>query len=828
MKRLQPNTCGYDGFRCTGITKLKELFLSTPTTVWQTEDPTLISDWVWPEVVGAVQQPTVDNYAQVPRAFEGFVMTLDPVINMYGSTLEIAELACRTNMDPFCTNTQSVLNTSYEQNENYTINPNTVNTGFLDLYNQVPAYKTIVYDKMEDAVPVMSTQMLPAIKYEEPEQEITESVSAQAEQEGTWKNLIVGPGLLEPMLDTVFPPVGIDTITGPDALGDFTVWLFNEFDQWKNIIDTKISNIQVGPGGGNEYKVNGLLNLENAKNKTSPCENFHIEISTGQNALVNGLPTDNSFVAPTYTVSGGVVLIVHSLTDVLPPSGYGIEVPALEEPITPPCELYLDLYLDTSEETPTFVGEIIYLHNASLSRHYGHHYFYIGRISESSNAGEGAFGTGSKYTLYEIEQDECLESVDITDETGGGSTCSCRGYQGPFKVVAEGSTSGSIALEPFDPLNNNIQPYTGNIMAYEWQIPAPVGTVSQIYGWADIWIHIDLTGPSVSYYAEGPDSPAEPTEDPEEPVTEEPVTEGPAEGDDEEPAKAIIDVRLARVYAPPYPTYTTVELDAPASAILIDTTIDPSDPPEVTEYSHFCTAPPEPSLNPIELNTRVHFLSMGRIYEVINGHLTGKYIQGYTDSQDVQHPVYAYVTATQNIIITQIQHGDIIVGSTVSVEGSTGGGGDGYHGPFHLLSNMTFECIETDQSNPNRCVSIGDIIYNGDASARYTIGGSPSVSGSANEVPEGETTSNANSAAKYVYAHVSGAGEVTFSTDGAPGGSPPPYTVRIAKISGATTTKVHHEATQGQEAYDSYELSGDGIQVIQYHYGDIYVDGRWM
>ena len=134
--------------------------------------------------------------------------------------------------------------------------------------------------------------------------------------------------------------------------------------------------------------------------------------------------------------------------------------------------------------------------------------------------------------------------------------------------------------------------------------------------------------------------------------------------------------------------------------------------------------------------------------------------------------------------------------------------GGTYSGPFHIIQDsdgLSFECIEWTDNN-QRCASIGDLVING-----YI------------RTPIGMTTISGSTASDsaYIYAHVTSPSAVTFDTDPAPSGTPPAYTVRLAKITGATTTET---VVEGQTVY---ELHGGTIDILQYHHGDLYVDGRW-
>ena len=740
MRRIQPNGCGYDGFICKGLTRLRDIFMQTPVDIYRTDNPT-DDDWVWTNDTSVVyghtysqQQECIDNYAQVPQSFEGFVMTLTPVIDMSGgtNTIEVPEIACRTNMDPFTTEL-SVLN---PPNETYTVNPNTVNTGLIDLYNQVPKYNDDVYAYIGDdrEQQHLKISIKPAYKF------------------------TIGPGLLEPMLDTMFPPIGVDTIPSTDTMGDFTVWLFDEFNTWKGLVDDRLRNLYQIVPSYDYSSINGLLNLGAALNREGPCDNFTIVAGYNDSPLfVTGSTTSGK-----YSILGGTIYVNGNTS--------GIPVPADLSDIQAPFEAYLDYDIEGNTASIQVKND-----DRSFRRQENHLYYYIGGVRLVRGGTESVIEQGTDFSLYEIIQEDCLSDITI----GGGTSTPCNPYEyeGPFKVIA-GTTSGTVALAPFDDIGADPQLYTGFVVNGDLTIPAPIGSVD-VGVYADVYAKIDLNTNNVSYEME-------------EPATD--TQEQQEEQEDTPPDPNIVHVRLARISRGSI-QYETVVLGGSTTGYNGNIKGD-----TVSIYSDFCAAP-TPGLFPIELNKDVQFVTGGTVYEVIGGTLTGNY--GVAPSGGTYA---ATVYATQEFDILQIQHGDIVLcGSTVTPEppvvGST------YSGPFHIIQDsdgLTFECLKTDQQQ--HCVEIGDLVING--YIRTPIG-MTAISGS--------TASDST----YIYAHITSPSAVTFDTDPSPSGTPPAYTVRLAKITGATTT----EATvDGQTVY---ELHGGTIDILQYHYGDLYVDGRW-
>ena len=67
---------------------------------------------------------------------------------------------------------------------------------------------------------------------------------------------------------------------------------------------------------------------------------------------------------------------------------------------------------------------------------------------------------GTKYKLYELVADECLENIELSGGTGG-STSSWQ-YNGPFQVVA-GATVGQVKVTGVDSILSSDITYAGYI-----------------------------------------------------------------------------------------------------------------------------------------------------------------------------------------------------------------------------------------------------------------------------------------------------------------------------------------------------------------------------
>ena len=443
MRRLQPNTCGYDGFVCKPLSKLKTLYKTTPVTIYKTESPTDRDDWVWPENIASVDQATVDNYAQIPRTIEGFIMTLDPIEDMKAS-MEVPEIACRTNLDPFSVGVASVLN---PEGTAYTVNHATVDTGFIDLYNQVTVYKGKVYDYVGDAVDSTGRRIKRVLGLT-----IKPTIVVDANDK-IIQTLTVGPGLLEPMLDTDFSYTPIDTITGPDALGDFTVWLFDEFNQWKTLIDDKISNLNVGHAYMDYSGINALFNLKAADELESECPNFRIH-RTGGGEPIQEI-SHGSYTWPEYEIDTGTVYI----------DGEAVTVREGATGLEQDFDVYLDITPKGLDGAASTTAELLTVMKDSLeplgNRVAGHYYVFVGCVTAVFSEDATVFDAGKNMVEFKITQGDCI--TDITLNPDG--TCDTE-YNGPFKVIADETahSAPAIWLDKYDGCASISGPcYTGKL-----------------------------------------------------------------------------------------------------------------------------------------------------------------------------------------------------------------------------------------------------------------------------------------------------------------------------------------------------------------------------
>lgn len=551
MKRISPAGCGYtlvpgEAYTCSGIPHLDPMFRHTPVNIYGTTAVTDIDAWVGDS--STLKQGTIDNYSQIPQFFEGFVMTLTPIIDMSGDPAtgpEVPELDCRINFDPFKKAKDSVLNTATE----YSSEPDTWDDGFLNLYNNVEGYQSAAYVDVKTSTQLLhggtfsiAAQMPPYITGSTVTS-IDEGYEIVPISGGTaaYNVLTAGPGILEPMLDTMFPSIGLDTIPAADIIGDFTMWEFNTIAQWQQTVDDRLNNLSLHVAPVDLGGIDGLLNLENQKNKKSPCSNFQISIAyvTGSttefmNPLIKDWTPEHP---PTHVVSGGTVwvngttaVVVESLSDIEVVSG-AKDIYLVVSPVT------------AGNQLTGYTGSLVaYSTSDVFDRDSDKRYLHVGRIKRSTNENSSVegFGDGYPFTLYEIEQDECIRNVEMPEEEEPD-------YLGPFYVKygpmsSEPADSPVLYVTGFDqpPQPDNLK-YAGYIYIDgknpKLKKAAAVNDLSTTSKFVYAHIHLQKTLSGYSYLDAGTVFSANP--DP------------PAIADDKKDEETYYTVRLARIaYTP--------------------------------------------------------------------------------------------------------------------------------------------------------------------------------------------------------------------------------------------------------------------------------------
>lgn len=271
MIRIKPNKCGYSIYQCTGLPDLS-------TTGHLFNANTVVREITG----GTVSISDLDSeFNQLPVKIKGMVFTTDTMDMSWpdgGPHPEVPELSCRSDTDPSIdASSVSVWGTSgipvdIDSNTyNYPVYGGT--TGWVDLFNShyvVSGSTTYFY---RDKVFIVAngstaTGIATNIPVFHP--------SDSAEYE-------FNPGLLEPMLDTDFDPIQIDTIPAWEAGDDSFIFEAIVLNTWKEQIDDRIRNLY---GNIQNIHVDGndaqLRDLKNEEYKESECANFQIILASGQ------------------------------------------------------------------------------------------------------------------------------------------------------------------------------------------------------------------------------------------------------------------------------------------------------------------------------------------------------------------------------------------------------------------------------------------------------------------------------------------------------------------------------------------------------------------
>lgn len=390
MKHIQATGCGftlngkplpiegstvpysYDGvYNCTGIADFNPAFKHTTIT-------------------GGTDSNYYDNYYNLPQKIKGFIMTLSPVIDM-SKNINITEYApevnCTKDFDPITADEPEIID-------------------YYTKYGDDRLYVSLVSDDTVTGSTISGSTM-----WTEPEYTTEDTIYELA------------PGALEPMIDTMFPPIGVDNITVPDLrmTGGFVIDKLN--NSWHTFVESNLSNLYRRINGihTDTSTADGLFNLENAKNQEGSCENFQIQ-------LISSLPIIGTSVSyPVYAISGGTVRVDNTLLE--------IEGSTMNGAI---FDAYLEVYLDGS----TYHGDVfeavpgVLPDEMSGHPHAGHvAYEYIGNVRRIQAAANSPRETHERFTEYVINQADCIYEI-ILGGTGGGSTVTEEyEYNGPFKLA---------------------------------------------------------------------------------------------------------------------------------------------------------------------------------------------------------------------------------------------------------------------------------------------------------------------------------------------------------------------------------------------------------
>ena len=364
MIRVIPMRCGYGNteatkYACVGAPSLKDamkpLKLVCDTQLARTSGFEVYTGDI-------LEYSWIDNYYNLPEKIKGFVMVIDVLKEFSGVTAP--EKSCNTNMDPYS-------------------NP----AGFLNLYAQKGGICVWKYDK-ESSYSGLTNSLL----------------CAKADADDTEHTLY--PAILEPILDTDFPPVTIDVPTNVDAQLDSIMIIIAFLINWRILVEKKINDIY------NKLKAIGSIRnllVSMAMNSTTQCDCFSITWSSGR---VSGKGNPSS---PKYDISGCAIDI----------NGESVWVEGKEN-ATAPFFAYADIELD-GDEDGLYVSSAKVKTTSGGAPSGGHMRIIIGigevRLVEGSDAktksGKVSSHDGS-YWMYVVEQDNCHPNTEAvrTDSEG--------------------------------------------------------------------------------------------------------------------------------------------------------------------------------------------------------------------------------------------------------------------------------------------------------------------------------------------------------------------------------------------------------------------------
>lgn len=307
MIRIKPNRCGYSNWSCQGIPQLSSFMFNGHDATVSAMDAEIF---------------------KLPVKIKGMVYTED-TINMGwqrgGPHPEIPELTCRKDTDPDSDSQDPSVHKNYilvdvnDSTYQYPVYGGT--GGWLDLFNagyDVSGSTQYFYHDLP--VPGSTVQAAAVTDVyltvdgsttRNQIYDIDNIPSFQRVEGTTVTELEMGPGLLEPMLDTSFDPIGIDTIPAWEAGDDSFIFEAAVLNAWKGVVDDRIRNIyarinNIRPGTTDTK----LRELKNEEYRKAECDNFPITLDAGGSALRTYAEVSASDSnVNTYTIGSGNVLV---------------------------------------------------------------------------------------------------------------------------------------------------------------------------------------------------------------------------------------------------------------------------------------------------------------------------------------------------------------------------------------------------------------------------------------------------------------------------------------------------------------------------------------
>lgn len=585
MIRIKADRCGYTGYTCTAVPKLNPIFTNTEFSY----DPV-------PGHITGLDVSQLDNYLNIPELMEGFVMTLPQIPDMEAANLEVPELSCRIDFDPFSDEAGATKN-------------ETKIGGFLDFYQAYTLSGTTITAEVEGGT--VASYALPIA----------------LPDFGT--DYILQPGLLEPMVDTSFAPVPIDQITAPEAGNNGNLLAIGMLQKWRTLVNGRINDLyrKVRTTFG-EYDAAGLRDMLNKQNKKSPCANFTMTRTSGQNVIKVENPDRPNI--PMYSISGGTVYVDGTKVEI---SGY------TESGHTTTMGMftaYLEIKGSTVDPAQPYVGTVKVITGNTVSETLSPlpkntedtYNFLIGGlrlVPPPENNQDPDYSGGTKFKFYELVVGDCLENIELSGGTGGGGSTSSWQYNGPFQVVA-GATVGQVKVTGVDSDTTTTYAgyicYNGTDCELEPEKTVDIGASGSTHS-VDIWVNISGTT-GVSFDTDKDTSSTPPA----------------------------YSVRLARVAG--YHTVYTITLSGTTHAYTPSGPTDirtPGNPVSNVELAYPGAGIIEGSSASTGASWKVQATTTGKIYGVQGGTYTGVYQVGGTAS----------VSAKDVSDIHQFHFGDIYV-----------------------------------------------------------------------------------------------------------------------------------------------------------------------
>lgn len=324
MIRIKANRCGYDQYKCKGIPQIGE-----------------DSNGMFDTNVSIVASMKAE-FNKLPIRIKGMVFSEDTTNMSWpdgGPHPEVAEISCRTDTDPWSDSEDvSVWNDTDRPlcvaigGHTYQYPVYSGNSGWTDLYNAEDGDSENPRYFYRNTV-VGSTNAVASDVYIIADGHHWHNIYKVGTSFGSYNgipdftsdindvledSIEMGPGLLEPMLDTEFDPVNIDVIPAWEAGDDGLILSNILLNDWKDIIDDKLNNlykaVNIGPIGGDDTN---LRNLKAAEYTESECDNFQIVLTSG--AAVKGgsvsVTNHTSNTVPDSTIAVGERIGRETITD---------------------------------------------------------------------------------------------------------------------------------------------------------------------------------------------------------------------------------------------------------------------------------------------------------------------------------------------------------------------------------------------------------------------------------------------------------------------------------------------------------------------------------